>query len=661
MISIQQTGQNRFLYPYNFVRVNEAVPPEREKPASHGWLDPARYSGKFKVKVSLESPLFVPAAEPWREDPLDGGKVHKWFRFCRDEDGAPRLPETSIKGALRSTFEALTNSCFTVFGSGERHVGLRYNPKRVDQPTLRFLPGRVVPGGGPSRLAVQPCFVDWSDFLVTGLAAGQAVTFGYLGQLGQHDPMKYAIDQGVLCRKIGGDSRRWPGIGTPNLTGALAGHFKPGWLLRPTTNPFTHNHDRFLRPDPSAALIAIPVAVAVAYDRVVKEQNDLVGGGFSIRPGFGPEIKNLAVGDLIYYRQAHGLRHGMELSRTAIPRVSSDWAIGELLPKAHHPCQHGDSLCPACRVFGWVNPAGPGAYGGNVRILPARWVGRPLPAQPPNSAFTELRIQGTPHPESANLYVVDRGELNTDDVEYQHTVTGGQGPKPAGKLRGRKRYWMRRTVRPQDWTMPGQHPYKGKDQSIHAELLPANTGHFEFEVRFENLTDTEIGALLFSVELPWQADAAGKHTLGRGKPLGLGIVTMNVDGDVDLMDTASRYGAAAPADLPPRCRNKNDLLGRLRSAWPANLAAMRSDLETMTRPVAVAVRYPQFVGANATALGTKTFGWFAGATGNNAPQYQFEVRAANGNRINRRDLPLPLPAEAPTQLLGGDDGGLPNS
>lgn len=659
MISIQQTGQNRFLYPYNFVRVNEAVPPAREKPASHGWLDPARYSGKFKVKVSLESPLFVPAAEPCQVTEREG-KSHKWFRFCRDEDGAPRLPETSIKGALRSTFEALTNSCFSVFGTAGRHVGLRYNPKRAEQPNLRFLPGRVVAGPGPSGLAVQPCFVAWSDSLLTMYAAGQAVNYAYLTIQGNHNAAKYCIVDGVLCRKIGNNQANWPGVAIPSPAATRTGHFKPGWLLGPTTNPFTHNHDRFFRPDLSAGLIAIPVAAAAAYDRVVKEQNDLLGPDFSIRPGFGPEIKNLAVGDLIYYRESRSLRHGIELSRTAIPRVSSDWTIGELLPAAHHACQKADSLCPACRVFGWVNSAGPGAYAGNVRILATRWVGRALPAQPGDAAFTELRIQGTPHPESANLYIVDKDELNTDDVEYQHTRSGVA--TPVGKIRGRKRYWVRGTQRrPQDWTMPARHPYHGKDQSIHAELLPAGAGHFEFEVRFENLTDVELGALLFTVELPWKADGGGKHTLGRGKPLGLGIVTMKVDGNVELMDTASRYGATPPASLALRCRTKQDLIEKLKDAWPANLAAMRSDLETMTRPVAVAVRYPQFVGEDAAKLGEKTFGWFSGATRYDAPAYQSEVRAGNGNRINRRDLPLPMPAEAPSQLFGGDEGGLRNS
>lgn len=645
MISIQQTGQNRFLYPYNFVRVNEAVPPEREKPASHGWLDPARYSGKFKVKVSLESPLFVPAAEPCEVTEREG-KSHERFRFCRGEDGAPRLPETSIKGALRSTFEALTNSCFAVFGSAERHVGLRYNPKRERQLASVFFPGRVVAATGESGLAIQPCTHVRTGSVINSFRPNSKVSSPLAGIVHRDDLRRADAYEREARRDDSGP------------------YLKHGWLLRPVPDPVfdAHKRDRLFWARPNGPTLGLPRKVVEAYNAVVQQQRKLVGEGFEIRTGTSSDLHDLAIGDLVYYRKSTDLRYGFELSRTAIPRVSSDWSIGDLLPAGHHACTKGDSLCPACRVFGWVNSAGPGAYAGNVRILPARWVGRPLPAQPPNSAFTELRIQGTPHPESANLYVVDKHEQNEVDVEYQHSVPDSPH-KPAGKLRGRKRYWVRNTQRPQDWTMPARHPYHEKDQSIHAELLPTGAGHFEFEVRFENLTDVELGALLFTVELPWEdtierpwRTGPGKHTLGRGKPLGLGVVAMSVIGGVELLDIASRYGEK----LPGQHKDKAQFLKAWRQNAPAATAAARQDLQRLTTPVNVSVRYPRFVGPTAADQGTSTFGWFCGSTRSGA-RFEFELNDTNRRRINRRDLPLPLPAEAPTQLLGGDDGGLPNS
>jgi hypothetical protein len=61
---------------------------------------------------------------------------------------------------------------------------------------------------------------------------------------------------------------------------------------------------------------------------------------------------------------------------------------------------------------------------------------------------------------------------------------------------------------------------------------------FAFRVYFENLTDEELGALLWALELP----AGCAHKLGMGKPLGLGSARIKVT-SLRLTDRLARYRA----------------------------------------------------------------------------------------------------------------------
>ncbi|MDD3925067.1 MAG: TIGR03986 family CRISPR-associated RAMP protein [bacterium] len=72
--------------------------------------------------------------------------------------------------------------------------------------------------------------------------------------------------------------------------------------------------------------------------------------------------------------------------------------------------------------------------------------------------------------------------------------------------------------------------------SQHTIIRPVKTGVTFFgRIRFENLTNIELGALLCALQLP--EDCA--HKLGMGKPLGLG--TVQIESKLNLIDRARRY------------------------------------------------------------------------------------------------------------------------
>jgi len=116
--NVTQAGGDEFLPPYTFVELKSD--PEREDWAD--LLDRAgheRFSGlcgRISCEIDVLTPLFIPDAEGQKEWCV-GSKdtdVHRQKRFFRVGD-VPCIPPASLKGPIRSVFEALTNSCLGVF------------------------------------------------------------------------------------------------------------------------------------------------------------------------------------------------------------------------------------------------------------------------------------------------------------------------------------------------------------------------------------------------------------------------------------------------------------------------------------------------------------------------------------------------------------------
>jgi CRISPR-associated protein (TIGR03986 family) len=105
-------------------------------------------------------------------------------------------------------------------------------------------------------------------------------------------------------------------------------------------------------------------------------------------------------------------------------------------------------------------------------------------------------------------------------------------------FRGNKLYWHRKTGNNWKDTI-------NKIDSQHTKICPIRPGvNFQFRIRFENLTNVELGALLFALDLPQGAnpiegDPLNAHKLGMGKPLGLGSVLIKPE--LFITDRQKRY------------------------------------------------------------------------------------------------------------------------
>lgn len=159
-----------FHNPYNFVPTpprNTSDPDLGDYPSvAQDSFDPARFTGRIRVRMIAQTPLLIPDTENARES----GNGHKTFPLRLDADGKPAIPASSIRGMLRSAYEAVTNSRFARFSPALRNrlayrmdarEGLRLLPARVENGQIRLLTGTstVEQDGSPRR--GDPQYAAW--------------------------------------------------------------------------------------------------------------------------------------------------------------------------------------------------------------------------------------------------------------------------------------------------------------------------------------------------------------------------------------------------------------------------------------------------------------------------------------------------------------------
>ncbi|MDG4771954.1 RAMP superfamily CRISPR-associated protein [Solwaraspora sp. WMMD792] len=266
------------------------------------------------------------------------------------------------------------------------------------------------------------------------------------------------------------------------------------------------------------------------------------------------------------------------------------------LPEAHRPAKNHSELSPADRVFGWVGQdgrrgdEGP-AYRGHLRVLPPHESQAPDPSSVHRiGGGLQLVALNSPKPSQFRFYLGDRDGKPLNGVAKD--ADEGYPAEPGRRrLRGRKVYLTHAEVlygqhSPAYWNPPaadGTGPLK--PDLVHVKAgpryreyarTPVRDGDkdnvdvitsvsqwvkqgtkFRLTLQVDNLTDTELGALLWLLWLPEGACLK----LGLGKPLGFGAVRAEVNWD----DTRLFHG--------DRLRERYRLLSR--SPEPVEVSAVR--------------------------------------------------------------------------------------
>ena len=555
----------RFHHPYNFLpaperRVSDPDLGDHE-PAGQDRYREDLWTGWIDVCLTTASPLLIPDAG------ADRAEGHRAYGVRLGTDGRPRLPATSVKGMLRAAFEAATNSRFGVFAEHGTALGFR----REASSALNLVPVRLVGGGEGTLVAEEMQFARLPRYVEHPVPYAD-------GGLPQHgDAVVFRVAAG------GRGAPRVVAIARRGQTLPGADPLYEGWAVVTNRNISTKRHERVFYRGSRKGCWPVPAAVrqrwrdliAAYRDPALHSREDVegrdAGGGRRAAPDeylgenpgetawsrhlYSEDALDLHDGSLCYAEFADaGRRELAALFPVSIARDQYDATPADLLHPSLRPARTLAELSPAERVFGWVNPAGPGAWRGSVRVGDVVCC-RQDAVTDLGADGLPLAILGQPKPQQARFYVAE-DQCGTPLPDGVRASRGLYGP-PHG-LRGRKVYPHHRGLPAGYWTphdgqvagrwreyvRPGRVTDR-QNRSVTAWVAP-NTS-FRFRLHVSNLSACEAGGLLWLLDL----GPGHHHRLGGGKPLGFGSVRLDVAGlrlerGRDILAAYEALGTAPP-------------------------------------------------------------------------------------------------------------------
>ncbi len=520
----------RVVNPYNFIPFEQE--PERKTLAAW-YSDPAeQLSGWLDVNIFLKTPLIVPQSAPIREE-----KGHKTYDFYQ-LDGKPAIPGSSLRGMLRSLYEAASNSCLP-FLMDEKPVSQRtplyaaFHQRGLleydkEHAVWRLWSTRAVrnkvrgadvadakykQGGKSYKNAERVAFLRFQDaggyerFRIVDdpkIKPGRNVEYGYLQFSIPVNP-KSDYNVAVLTK-----------AGPEPLHSWDAGDDSPYRSLNGSVKDTCKNTvENEKRPVPSTQK-ALNDAMEAAKET----------GGFI--PVYFFEVER--DGKKLYY-----------FSGAAAGRVQQRRKWPDVMGK-YSPCD-GEKLCPACALFGTAAGAG---LKGRLRFSDAQ------PCHVLKKEKRTLAILSNPRPSAFEFYLRKPVDPNGRKVTYwnfdyygyraartiQYTEADGTTTEktverteycdlPEATPRGRKLYWH---------SQPTQRSAEKSNQNATmTAVCPSDpsSGQPDFQSRiyFDRVTKEQLQDLIWVLTLGENTpDSTRWQKLGHAKPLGYGSVKLTVKG-----------------------------------------------------------------------------------------------------------------------------------
>ena len=605
-MSDAEKNEQGFLNPYNFVSIpdRDALPEELRdgKPAGHDRYDPERWTGSIPITLTTLTPLLLPD-HAQAATGSNGGAAPPPLPVRVDHDGRPMLSMSTVKGMLRSCYEAITNSRLGVFTGHDTQLAIR-----GPADTTQLKPAVVIARdheAGTAEIRWVRSLTPRRDVRKPRPMSAASIKPHPAVWLPVSEAKKYKDGDQLeawLClvrHQRGFWVWRAFKIGRPGTVGATTPSFAPSgqWLrnLVLSDHPFVRVAGRLHRTDstfpaggrrkhderlvvgqvltPDHAHLdlrteEIGKPLIAGWRAVIDSFAQAHEGEPNLRRNFGSYVhspgpwRSLPEGRTLHVELDDNGKI-KALYPAMIGRKPFPGAPKKSLPEPHHPATSREKLSPADRVFGWVrhgaDKAGV-AHRGHVRVEAGDE--RPQQSTVETLPFPlQLATLNSPKPSQFLFYLGDENSAPLDGRPKQpdEGYSGNHGER---RLRGRKVYLTHRDVlsgaagAEEYWTLP-------QDPTVARQRLTGEGPQYREYVAPEGSKEkvtttvtqwvkpgTEFTVLLrvdnlSKIELAallWLLDLpdGAALQLGLGKPLGFGAVRVAADWDEVRLFTGNR-------------------------------------------------------------------------------------------------------------------------
>ena len=496
-----------FDYPYNFVSLGEIEEIKREKRVK------GEHSGKIKCNLKNLTPIFIGNKTDEKEEKTLTLKVEGNEKYV--------IPASTLKGEIRNIIEVLTTSCI----------------KNVEEERLDY---RGSAGGRKNVFGIIKKFPTANDDGI--IIEADKVKVNRKKVLSNYKPGFYPINVAnnslvkdyIRKGKLKPNYKR--GEDDPNAINSID-EFKKiqqGGTLNATlwVSSFIPNkryekllipnekHYSFSKSDYEDLLYLIKQRKEAEEKKPPKDRENFY-------------IDELKEGDTIIF-EVNDKSKIENFSFSEIPRLRYKMSPLDLIPEDFHPCT-SEKLCFACRMFGTIgdhteNKVGEKKQEKITSMSSKIFISDALSINNKSKELEKkiiLKSLGEPHPSLTRFYLENNG---TYDKNF--------------KIRGRKFYWHH-----QDKIEAGKN-YSNYLKTI-SDPAPSTTNstiwflepqqNFEFEITFKDLTDEELGILIYSLEL--EKDLL--HKLGKAKAFGFGSCEIKIRDC--LLESSEKYSSFTKA------------------------------------------------------------------------------------------------------------------
>ena len=506
-------------YPYNFVSLKD-----KNDVVDRGERKLGTNTGKLVCKLENKTPLFIMG-----ESEQDS-KGHTKERFYR-EKGIPIIPASSLKGAIRNVIDVLTNSVI-------RNVEDEKLEQRIGAGKFESVFGIIesLPENGKNGVIVEAEKIK--------VKTKEKIEIGHkkfnFEDNGKEFSKKYNNKDGLIERVKLKDSiynlketeiKIKPGVTTVEklitnskeyknyLTDNENGVQGVLWFSSPI---FGKIYEKLLIPKKNGKKFEFSKEEYEDFKYIIKQRAERIKNGKDINSSTFYYDKNLEKGDPLLFEVKDG-KMAEHLAFSEIPRLRYKFSSLDLVPEEFRPSDSLKKLSFSERLFGTTGDTTKKdeekkdelvALSGRVFFEDAK---NYKPEMIDNGNPVTLKAFGEPHPTLTTFYL--------DNIEKNYNENKGVS------IRGRKFYWhhkekigkpfseYRKSVEmPKDKNGQNKFAYNSS-----LELMDINN-EFEFNVNFENLTDEELGVLIYAIEL----EDGLLHKIGKGKAFGFGSCKIEI-------------------------------------------------------------------------------------------------------------------------------------